>query len=454
MCSNPTQAFILAHADDDVRQLALQATGTSGIDLPYALDQIAGRQKARTKLPTWAATEGIVYPSRLAMEQCSSEQTARYKAEVAVRCLTNGNARFFADLTGGFGVDFTFIAQAINTLNLKLQTSNLKLQTSNSIYVEQNLQLFAISSKNLHLLVDHAECVCADGVEYLRQSTEHFDLIYLDPARRDSHGHRTYGISDCTPDVLAIRDLLLTKSDCVMLKLSPMLDWRKAVQDLGEKYVTDVHIVSVANECKELLIVMKGTPDIGSLAARLCRFHKSEANERTEGTQAEHEENGNYSIHCVNLLHDGTTQYFSFPTPNLKRLVSRSNHQTSNFKLQTSNFLYEPNASIMKAGCFDEVELYFGLQQIEKNSHLFISADFIDNFPGRVFRIDAVFTMNKRELKEHLKDITQANITVRNFPMTVAELRRRLKLVDGGDTYIFATTLPDKRHVLILCSYI
>ena len=268
--------------------------------------------------------------------------------------------------------------------------------------------------------------------------------------------------------MLAIRDLLLTKSDCVMLKLSPMLDWRKAVQDLGEKYVTDVHIVSVANECKELLIVMKGTPDIGSLAARLCRFHKSEANERTEGTQAEHEENGNYSIHCVNLLHDGTTQYFSFPTPNLKRLVSRSNHQTSNFKLQTSNlkpqtsnfklqtsnFLYEPNASIMKAGCFDEVELYFGLQQIEKNSHLFISADFIDNFPGRVFRIDAVFTMNKRELKEHLKDITQANITVRNFPMTVAELRRRLKLVDGGDTYIFATTLPDKRHVLILCSYI
>jgi hypothetical protein len=428
MSSHQTQAFILTHADDDVRQLALQAAGTADVDLPYALDQIAGRQKARTKLPTWAATEGIVYPPHLAMEQCSSERTARYKVEVAVRNLVNSNIRCFADLTGGFGVDFAFIAQAINSLSPSPTPRHLT-------FVERNPQLFAISSKNLQLLVDNAECVCADGVEFLRQSTEHYDLIYLDPARRDSNGHRTYGISDCTPDVLAIRDLLLTKADYVMVKLSPMLDWRKVVQDLGEQHIIDIHIVSVANECKELIVVLKGERLwLGASAEMECG-------------------QGDYAVHCVNLLPDGTAQSFSFHSVSGQVPVTRQGDgRDSWIPTATHHFLYEPNASIMKAGCFDEVGRRFGLQQIEKNSHLFISADFIDDFPGRVFQINAVSSMNKRELKENLKDMTQANITVRNFPMMVAELRRRLKLKDGGENYIFATTLSDKRHVLIICS--
>jgi hypothetical protein len=374
--------FIRANAEADVRQLALQGTKNPEVDLTFALEQIAGRQKAKTKLPSWAAIDGIVYPPHLSMEQCSSEQTARYKALIA------GKGALIVDLTAGFGVDMAFISQ----------------NYQKAVHVERQAQLCAISSQNYKLLgLNHIEVVCADGVDYLHQ-LDHADLIFLDPARRDDHGARTYGIADCTPNVLELHDELLQKADRVMLKLSPMLDWRKAVEDLA--HVNEVHIVSVDNECKELLLILS-------------------------------KEEKPLRLVCVN-----NDQIFEASVPP---------HETSAIIHQPSSFLFEPNASIMKAGCFAALEQRFGVHQLDKNSHLFVSDTDIGDFPGRRFVIEKTTSMNKRELKSVLEGIDRANITVRNFPMSVAELRKRLKLKDGGDLYLFATTITGNQHQLFLC---
>ena len=392
-----TSDFIREHAEADVRQLALQGTKNPEVDLPFALDQIAGRQKAKIKLPTWASIDGIIYPPHLSMEQCSSEQTARYKG-----CLA-GTSVSFVDLTGGFGVDFAFIASAIN--------QHPSPNTQHLIYVEQQASLCAISSENFKLLgLNHIEVVCADGVEYLHQ-LDHADLLFLDPARRDNHGARTYGIADCTPNVLELRDELLQKADRVMLKLSPMLDWRKAVEDLGN--VNEVHIVSVDNECKELLLILS-------------------------------KEEKPLKLFCVN-----NDQVFDAVTGG--RFFCDIAGGVTKEPSPCYTYLFEPNASIMKAGCFDVIASRFGVMQLDKNSHLFVSDRDISDFPGRRFIIEKTTSMNKRELKAALAGIDQANITVRNFPMSVAELRKRLKLKEGGDIYLFATTIAGHQHQLFLC---
>ena len=389
--------FIREHAEANVRQLALQGTKNPEVDMPFALDQIAGRQKAKTKLPSWAAIDGIIYPSHLSMEQCSSEQTAQYKASIV------GKGPLMVDLTAGFGVDMAFVSPNFQR----------------AIHVEWQAPLCAISLENFKLLgLDHINVVCADGVEYLHQ-LDHADLIYLDPARRDNHGGRTYGIADCTPNVLELRDELLQKADRVMLKLSPMLDWRKAVEDLGN--VSEVHIVSVDNECKELLLVISEKLIV----------------------------NSDIKVVCVNLLSNGSKEAFEFPYR--KSPISDTSPMTIHYSLFTIHFLFEPNASIMKAGCFALLEQRFKVAQLEKNSHLFVSDKDIVDFPGRRFIIEKTTSLNKRELKSALTGIECANITVRNFPMSVAELRKRLKLKEGGDLYLFATTIAGHQHQLFLC---
>ena len=378
-----TLAFIRSHANDDVRQLALQGKKNPEVEMTYALDQIAGRQKARVKIPSWAANDGIVYPPHLSMEQCSSEATARYKAQIA------GKGNKIVDLTAGFGVDMAFMSTNF----------------AEAVHVEQQEALCAISSANYTCLgLHHIHVVCCDGVAYLHQ-LEQADVIFIDPARRNEHGGRTYGMADCTPNVLVIIDEMLEKATRVMIKLSPMLDWQKAVSDVGN--VSEVHIVSVGNECKELLLVAE---------RKAC----------------------NLKVFCVN---DG--QVFSYT----------SNNETGSFCQAPSSpqYLYEPNASVMKAGCFQLIAQRFGISQPDKNSHLFLSEQIIPDFPGRGFAIERICTMNKRELKTGLAGITQANIAVRNFPLSVADLRKRLKLKDGGDVYIFATTSAEKGHLLLVC---
>ena len=394
-----TRQFIRQHQDDDIRVLALKGTKDPEVDLAFALQQIDGHRRAQEKLPSWAAVEGILYPPHLSMEQCSSEQTARYKAEVA------GNGESFVDLTTGFGVDAAFIAQGFQK----------------AVCVELQPELCAVSSENFKLLGLHQiEVVNGNGIDYLH-TISHTDLLFIDPARRDEHGGRTYGIADCTPNVLDDLDEMLGKADRILIKLSPMLDWRKAVEDLGQQHVSSVHIVSVDNECKELLIEV--------------RSEKCKANSAEPLLQ----------VVCVNLLSDGSEERFEFDAQ------TASPTKPSHFSLFTFHFLYEPNASLMKAGCFDLLASRYGVVQADVNSHLFLSDGQVESFPGRGFIIDKVTSMNKRDLKEALSSITHANIAVRNFPMSAVELRRRLKLRDGGDTFIFATTVANQGHLLFVC---
>ena len=404
-----TLDFIRQHFQEDVRQLALQGCKNPVVDMTYALQQIAGRQKANEKLPSWAAIDGIVYPPHLSMEQCSSEQTARYKASIVE------GGRLMVDLTGGFGVDCFTLAS----------------RYEQAVYVERQPQLCAVSSENIKALgLQNVTVVCADGTDYLHQ-LEHADLIFVDPARRDEYGARTYGIADCTPNVLELMEELVTKADQVLLKLSPMLDWRKAIADIeatGRAWVSQVHIVSLNNECKELLILVEE----GDLAQK--------------------------PVICVNFLSDGTEERFAFDihspyrSPTLASLsVASAIPDLRSPTRCLSRLLYEPNASVMKAGCFDEISHRFQVYQLERNSHLFIADRAIEDFPGRCFMIERITSMNRRELKAALADVTYANIAVRNFPLTVADLRKRLKLKDGGDIFIFATTVEEKGHQLFIC---
>ena len=390
-----TFEFIREHAEADVRQLALRGTRDPEVDLTFALEQIAGRQKAQAKLPSWAATDGIVYPPHLNMEQCSSESTARYKARLA------GKGDKLVDLTGGFGVDFYFMSQSF----------------SQRVYVEQNAELCQIVEHNMQALRHECSVICHTASDYLTMMS-HADVIFLDPARRNEHGGRTYSIEDCSPNVLELLPQLMEKADRVILKLSPMLDWHQAVEAL--KHVVEVHIVSVAGECKELLLV-------------LCK----ETSEPLRLVCV----NGASTFEYIPNLGTSCSQHGNVMFPAWERLLSREH----------TCWLHEPNASIMKAGCFAALEERFPVKQIGPNSHLFVSIDEISDFPGRSFLIQAVSSLNKRELKEALWGIDRANIAVRNFPLTVAELRKRLKLKEGGEVYIFATTVANDGHRLIVC---
>ena len=485
-----TQDFIRQHQNDDVRQLAFLGSKYPEVDMPFALDQIRGRKMARVKLPRWASLEGIIYPPHISMEQCSSESTALYKAELAARLLGQpvpssenekesekaSNSHFskicefasegavdsesaknegsceiqqiltesdkninemkdevseadfseeigFVDLTGGFGVDFSYIAAR---LGMK------------SMYVERQAHLCEAAKENFGRLgLKNAIVKNGDGIEVLHSFHPKKDdaasaddslgitydqsrsllktklglkIIFIDPARRDDAGNKVVSLKDCTPDVTILQEEMLLKADYVIIKLSPMLDWHRAVSELS--HVREVHIISVNNECKELLLVLSA---------------------RNMG--------GNLRIYCINDAQSFVCDELDMESSSVKIAPST---------LEDMQYLYEPNASLMKAGCFGVLSERYDARMLSKNSHLFVSQAPIEAFPGRSFRIIAVSSFNKKELKRHLSGITKANIATRNFPLSVAELRKRLKLKDGGETYIFATTLSDESHVLVI----
>ena len=461
MMNQATQDFIRQHQDEDVRQLAFLGSKNPEVDMPFALDQIRGRKMARAKLPLWANIDGIIYPPHISMEQCSSESTALYKAELAARLLglpasssenekAAGNASDshfskicefvseravdsefaknegtfekkqiltesednvnevknetgqedfseeieFVDLTGGFGVDFSYIASRLGM---------------SSMYVERQAHLCEAAKENFERLgLKNAIVKNEDGIEVLH-SLKELKLIFIDPARRDDAGNKVVSLKDCTPDVTVLQEEMLLKADYVIIKLSPMLDWHRAISELS--HVREVHIISVNNECKELLLV---------LSARNM---------------------GDLRIYCVNDAQSFVCEESDMEASSVKIAPST---------LEEMQYLYEPNASLMKAGCFGVLSGRYDARMLSKNSHLFVSQAPIEAFPGRSFRIIAVSSFNKKELKRHLSGITKANIATRNFPLSVAELRKRLKLKDGGETYIFATTLSDDSHVLVI----
>lgn len=509
-----TQDFIRQHQDEDVRQLAFLGSKYPEVNMPFALDQIRGRKMAHVKLPRWASIEGIIYPPHISMEQCSSEQTALYKAELAARllglsvsssenekeCEKASNSHFskicefasegavdsefaknedtckkqqiltecgkyvnkskekpneedfseeieFVDLTGGFGVDFSYMASRLGV---------------KSMYVERQAHLCEAAKENFERLgLKNVSVKNGDGIEVLHSFhskknaasdslgiTEEqsqsllktnlgLKLIFIDPARRDDAGNKVVSLKDCTPDVTVLQEEMLSKADYVIIKLSPMLDWHRAVSELS--HVREVHIVSVNNECKELLLV---------LSARNMGMNM------VSGTDLGAKYDENLRIFCINdsqsFVCDETEMASSAVKIASPDKIVSSDRITSP-ALGGMQYLYEPNASLMKAGCFGVLSERYDAKMLSKNSHLFVSEDSVEAFPGRTFRIIAVSSFNKKELKRQLSGITKANIATRNFPLSVAELRKRLKLKDGGETYIFATTLSDESHVLVIC---
>lgn len=431
MPTQETLSYIQEHKTDDPRRLALQSRPSS-VDMPYALEQIAGWQAARQKLPQWAATDGVVYPPHLSMEQCSSEPTAHYKRLVAQRLVTT-SAHTLVDLTGGFGVDFSYMARPFRR----------------AVYVERQEHLCDVARHNMPLLgLPEAEVVCGDGADYLR-SIDHVSMLFADPARRNSHGVKTFAISDCTPDVSALSDQLVSRADWVMIKLSPMLDWHKAVADM--RHVVEVHIVSVRNECKELLLVLHNSPlptplrlfcvdcngvnvDCSSVKNVYSNSMKNVAKNDVNGSMSSDIDNTEaYSIDEFTIGETSVSFVVPYQMP------------------EVGMYLYEPNASMMKAGCFSQLSERYGVQQLERNSHLLLSREPLPCFHGRGFLIKCLSSMNKKELRRTLDGIDRANLAVRNFPLSVAELRKRLRLKEGGTLYLFATTLSDGSHALLVC---
>ena len=384
-----TLRFIEENARADVRSLALQAKKYPQVDMAMAVVQIAGRQIAKAKVPSWYRTEGLLYPKHLSMEQCSSEATAIYKAG-----LVQGDT--FADLTGGFGIDCSFLSRKFKQAD----------------YVERQSELCELAEHNFPLLELKIGVHNEDGVEYLKQMHP-VDVLFLDPARRDGHGGKTVAISDCEPDISALEDLLVEKAKKVMVKLSPMLDLSLALKAL--KYVREVHIVSVNNECKELLLILEKSIDSSEIV-----------------------------IHCEQITSTGEHQHYAF---------TQEQERTSDCPLaaEVGAYLYEPNASILKAGAYRSLTQTYPVNKLHASSHLYTSPYYIEDFPGRRFQVEAVSGFGKKELKTLLQGLEKANLTIRNFPSSVAELRKRLKLKEGGECFLFATTLSDESKVLIKC---
>ena len=387
--SPETLLFIEENARADVRSLALQAKKYPQVDMAMAVVQIAGRQIAEAKVPSWYRTEGLLYPKHLSMEQCSSEVTAIYKAG-----LVEGET--FADLTGGFGIDCSFLSRKFKKAD----------------YVERQAELCELAEHNFPLLGLDIDVHNEDGVEYLKQM-QPVDCLFLDPARRDGHGGKTVAISDCEPDVSALEDLLVEKARTVMVKLSPMLDLSLALNTL--KHVREAHVVSVNNECKELLLILQ------KASASSC-----------------------VSIHCEHILNTCEHQHFVF---------TQEQERTSECPLanDVEAYLYEPNASMLKAGAYRSLAQSYPVKKLHPSSHLYVSSHLIEDFPGRRFHVEEVSGFGKKELKPFLQGMEKANLTIRNFPSSVADLRKRLKLKEGGDIYLFATTLADESKVLIKC---
>ena len=393
--------YILLHRHDDVRALALRKA-EAGVDIKWCLQQIEGWQKACDKLPRLAKQDGLWYPPALSMEQCSSEHTAEYKKSVVSHLLPDASERLrFADLTGGYGIDFSYMASLF----------------AESCYVERNAELCRVAEHNFNVLsLTGAKVVCADSTEYLHSATVSYSLLYLDPARRDGVGRKTVAIGDCIPDIGAILDDLLRASRYVVIKLSPMLDISAALVVL--KCVREIHVVSVKGECKELLFVL----------------------------DAQYE--GMPVYHAVNLASADEPFICSYEqkTDAVLSVAGQS------IALAQGMYLFEPNASILKAGVQDVLCQHYGVAKLHPMSNLFISREPVESFPGRAFKVVDYCGFGKKELRAMLGETKRANLAIRNFPSTVADLRKKLRLAEGGDVYLFATTLADGSHVLVRCA--
>jgi 16S rRNA G966 N2-methylase RsmD len=387
LLTSEVQEFIRMHLSDDVTTLALRARQYPSLPLTDIIRQIQARQKAQAKLPGWCAHERVIFPIILSLEQSSSETTAAYKAS-----LVSGNT--LVDLTGGLGVDSFYFSKQVKQV----------------IHLEQNSELSTLAAHNFRELgAGNITCLHADAAAFLANLSHQVDVFYLDPARRDRANGKVFRLDDCEPDVLQLLPILLEKAHTVWLKTSPMLDIELAVQQL--KAVKSVTVVAVNNECKEVLY-------------QLC----------AQSTEAP-------ILTAANLLKNGQADIFTF---------SKASEQQAEVTFSEAlTYLYEPNAALLKAGAFQSVAQRFGLYKLHQHTHLYTSDTLQTDFPGRIFRCEGIMKLDKKVLLAVLPD-GKANLTVRNFPMSVADIRRLTGIREGGEMYLFATTDLNNRKVVIV----
>ena len=385
--------FIQEHLNDDTAALLLAARRYQGIDVPFAVEQIEARKRLKGKLPEWYENVELVMGGKVPAEQCSSEVTARYK-----RSIIEGES--LCDMTGGMGVDFWYMSEGMKQ----------------AIYTERNETLCEIAKHNFQMLKDgkhpEVEVKCGDGRDLPIPSV---DIIYLDPARRAGDGSRVYAMEDCEPNIVAWQDELLQKAKMLLVKLSPMVDLTDVLRKL--KGVTDVYIVGVRNECKEVLV--KQAHALGDSLPAGC-----------------------VKVHCVDFLTDKTIEdSYNLTDKNEITVVSDG----------VGNYLYEPDVTLMKAQAFGSLCQRFPVYQLDVETHLMTSDEFIADFPGRIFEVEELIPFSSKVLKRLKKEIPQANIATRNFVMTAEELQKRSGIKDGGEVYLFGAKVKDMGQILLKC---
>ena len=380
------QDFINSNLNSDINKLLLGKSPFAGISTKDLAQQIDSKKRSEKKLPTWFKTPGIFFPPKLNIEQASSESTARYKAE-----LIRGNT--LADLTGGFGVDDYFFAK----------------RTVEVQHIELNEELSAIARHNANILgVPNIKFACQDSIEFLHKTDQQFDTIYIDPARR-VQSQKVFLLKDTEPDVISNLPLLLAKAKRVIIKTSPLFDIQSGLWEL--QHVSEVHVVSVKNDCKELLWVI------------------------------DKDFTGEPTIHCC-AINGEEYQKLRFALPAEREI------QDISYSAPLA-YLYEPDVSVLKAGAFKSVAKEFTLSKLHKNTHLYTSQDIKDNFTGRIFRVEDCFSYKAFGKGNNLK---KANIISRNFPLSAEELKKKHKLQDGGDDYLIFCTDPKGELLSLRCS--
>ena len=382
-----TQRFIKEHEKDDIFFLKLHYSNVSNVDIDLAIRQITGKQKVKSKVPLFYTTEDFLFPAQLSLEQSSSETTACYKSTIC-----KGNS--LVDLTGGFGVDCYFMSQHFKQ----------------TMYVERQENLCGLATHNFKILnSNNIKVIHSENEKYLLEM-EQADWIFIDPARRSTGGKKVVLLSDCEPDISKLYPQLLERATRVMIKLSPMMDISAAILDLPN--TAEIHIISVENECKEVLLILNQSVQ-NDIQVKTINFRKNKENQTFE----------------YNLNDESTT------------IVSFATH--------IDKYLYEPNASIMKSGAFKLTGNRFHIHKLHKNTHLYTSNELIHEFPGRVFELKCQWGNSKNELKDITIKIPKANISTRNYPVPADELRKKLKIRDGGDIYLFACMMNDDQKVIL-----
>ena len=385
--------YIVQNADADSIKLLLKSEPALTFDKSFAVLQIESRRKCRDKIPHLLQNYRFLFPKSICAEQCTNQVIAQFHATQIGAC------DHVLDMTMGMGVDAYYIAQHSNRVTA----------------IELDPEIAAVGKYNYENLCPSINVLTGDSVEYLNtlDKEKNFDAIFIDPARRDSHGNRVYGLADCLPDILSLLPSIKRHTTRLFIKASPMIDIKQSVRDLGSA-LTDVWAISVGNECKELFFKLDFNVDSSDVY-----------------------------LHALNHANN-SWQEFSTTLPNASAI-------TSYRQPQPSMILYEPNASIMKLGCYAAVQSYYGISAIAPNSHLFINDNLINDFPGRCFTILEVIPFKSKEIKRFAGRYQQLNVSTRNFRLTSEQLKQRLRVQDGGKLYLFATTLSTSEQVMILC---